>query len=158
MHTTLRLRPGEDDDIIAWLEQQPNKSEAMRECMRRGITAAASPLAGFTPKPGEDDDVIAWLEQQADGGEAIREAVRRAIASEQRSADGDEETRLRAVVTEAVCAALADMAFLRAIVTEAVREALADATIAVQPGQPDNGHQEDPELAARLDSLFDDCA
>jgi hypothetical protein len=118
MLTTLRFREGQDDDIIAWLEQQPNKSEAMRECMRRGITAAASPLAGFTPKPGEDDDVIAWLEQQADGGEAIREAVRRAIA---------------------------------------VREALADATIAVQPDQPDNGH-ENPELAARLDSLFDNCA
>jgi hypothetical protein len=102
-------------------------------------------------KTGDDDDLIDWVDKQLNASEAIRQSMRQTMESEHLPVGKD----FRAVVTEAVCAALADMAFLRAIVTEAVREALADATIAVQPGQPDNGHGEDPELAARLDSLFD---
>jgi hypothetical protein len=44
------------------------------------------------------------------------------------------------------------------MVTEAMREVLADMAITVvQPDQPDNGRKdEDPVLAARLDSLFED--
>jgi hypothetical protein len=30
----IRLREGEDDDVIAWLEHQTNKSEAIRQCVR----------------------------------------------------------------------------------------------------------------------------
>jgi hypothetical protein len=90
----VRLREGEDDDIIAWLEQQQNKSQVIRECVR------AAMVSGYSP-------------------EVLR---------------------------------------LRTIVAEAMREALADMAVTVQPGrQPDNGREEDPELAARLDSLFDDC-
>jgi hypothetical protein len=89
----------QDSDIVAWLEQQPNKSEAIRECMRRGIAAAAA-----SPPAATRDDHL-----------------------------------------------------LRTVVREAVREALGDMAITVQPEQPGNGREagEDPELAARLDSLFD---
>jgi hypothetical protein len=43
------------------------------------------------------------------------------------------------------------------VVREAVREALADVVITAQPEQPGYGRdtKENPELAARLDSLFD---
>jgi hypothetical protein len=92
-----KLREGQDDDVIAWLEQQPNKSEAIRECLRRGITATTSPPADF------DDHRLSTL------------------------------------------------------VKEAVREVLADVVITAQrPDRSGNGcGDENPVLAARLDSLFD---
>ena len=91
-----RLRRGEDDDLIAWIAEQPNKSEAIRESLRRGIAAA--------PPPAGDDHLL-----------------------------------------------------LRTVVVEAVREALAVMAIAVQPDQSGNGREaEDPELAARLDNLFEE--
>jgi hypothetical protein len=65
MLVNLRLREGQDDDVIAWLEQQPNKSEAIRECLRRGIAATTSPPADF------DDHRLSTL---------VKEAVREVLA------------------------------------------------------------------------------
>ncbi len=42
MYLALRLREGEDDDLIAWIEQQPNKSHAVREYLRRGLASKTS--------------------------------------------------------------------------------------------------------------------
>lgn len=78
-------------------------------------------------QPGRDDDIIAWLEAQENKSAAVRAAIRRAMAPP------------------------LDPAELKAVVRAAVAEALRGKVVV---GGKVDGPEEDPELAAALDSLF----
>jgi len=92
-----------------------------------------------------DDDIAAWYEAQQDKSGAVREAIRSYI----RMQNGEsQETAIR----EAVAIATANLPI---VVAEAVKEALAAYRLSPMQERQVVG-DEDPELAARLDSQLDD--
>lgn len=92
-------------------------------------------------RDGTDDDLKTWYEAQQDKSGAVRAAIRAYI----RMQNGEsQETAIR----EAVATATASLPI---VVAEAVKEALANYQLSPAQERQAVG-DEDPELAARLDS------
>jgi len=93
-------------------------------------------------REGREDDIAAWYEAQADKSQAVRDALRVAI----RLQNGNTQ---EAVVKEAVAR---ELARLPDIVAATVRDALAAYRLAPTGDQEREPGEEDPELAATVDS------
>jgi hypothetical protein len=74
-----QLVPGTDDDLIRWLQRQPNRSQAVKDALRRGLgmpvaTGSSQPVASISPaleaelrsKLAQVDKLIAMLQTRID--------------------------------------------------------------------------------------------
>jgi hypothetical protein len=72
---SIRLRDGEDDDIIDWYERQGKKSEAVRAAIRAYIRLQNEDVPSTPPDEQQSNHDLAWLP------EAIAATVHEVLSS-----------------------------------------------------------------------------